>query len=468
MVDIVPDRASMTLAELNAAVHSQPLDVALHRMLFTRCHEAGDELAALAHLIAARAIESCQVQTGLQTGFPTSSQRNTEQQSQSALDLYMVATGYFMKGDYAIAERWYDLVLMLDPNIAAVYQNMVVIHSHFGRPELAEACRSRAYRMQRVFIDPIQHPARQLLILCVGRTMGNIPYEVLLSAEKSQRIKYIIDYADDIEDTLLPAYDLVFNAIGEPDVAAPLAARLSRFLQVCQRPILNHPAQVARTARHLLPQLMAGLDNVQVAGCVRIENQNLTLDQLHQILLEAHVQFPVLLRPLESHGGRGLEQVSDLASLHAQLQTVQSGCYVCSFVSLKDLDGYYRKYRIIYVDRQPFAYHLAISSQWMVHYYTAEMLEHPWKIAQEQLFLQDPCSVLGERAMTAIHEIGQRLDLDYAGIDFTVTPDGQVFIFEANATMLVHRVSAEGPLAHKNSYVQRIADAFETLQQRFE
>jgi len=452
MVNAVPDMASMTVAELNAAVQSDPMNVELHRMLFTRQHEIGDELAALAHLIAARAIESYQ----------------TDRQGKSALDLYMVATGYFMKGDYAIAERWYDLVLILDPAIAAVYQNMVVIHSHFGRHELAEASRSRAYRMQRVFIDPILAPVRQLLILCVGRTMGNIPYEVLLSAEKSQRIKYIIDYADDIEDTQLPAYDLVFNAIGEPDVASPLMERLSRFLQVCQRPVLNHPVQVARTRRHLLPQLMAGLEHVQVAGCVRIDASDLPLDQLNQILVDARVQFPVLLRPLESHGGRGLEQVVDLQSLQLKLQAGSAGCYVCSYVSLKDHDGYYRKYRIIYVDRQPYAYHLAISADWMVHYYTAEMLENPWKIAEEHLFLQDPCAVLGERAMAAIVQIGQRLDLDYAGIDFTVMSDGQVFIFEANATMLVHRVSAEGPLAHKNSYVQRIADAFEALQQRFE
>ena len=44
------------------------------------------------------------------------------------------------------------------------------------------------------------------------------------------RIKYAIDYAADAEDTQLPPFDLVFNAIGEPDVAAPLAGRLARFM----------------------------------------------------------------------------------------------------------------------------------------------------------------------------------------------------------------------------------------------
>ncbi len=442
------DYALCTLVELNSAVILDPLNVALHRMLFTRQHEQGDELAALAHMIAAKAIEAHQ----------------TEHNRQSALDLYLVATGYFMKGDYAIAENWYRLVLMLDDSIAAVYQNMVVIHAYFGRHEEAEICRSRAYQLQRVFVDPILNPERQLLILCVGRTSGNIPYDVLLSAEKSQRIKYIIDYATDIEDTQLPHYDLVFNAIGEPDVAAPLMPRLERFLNNCNRPVMNHPAAVARTQRHLLPELMTGIPNVRVAACCRVESGAIERTALSQILADKQINFPVLVRPIESHGGTGLVKCDDLDSLLEQMRHILSACYISSFTEFVSADGYYRKYRVIYVDRQPYPYHLAISTEWMVHYYTAKMLEHPWKIVEELLFLQDTSVVLGQAAMTALCRIGERLDLDYAGIDFTLMPDGQIFIFEANATMLVHRVNQEGVLAHKNIFVENIANAFERMQ----
>ncbi len=118
----------------------------------------------------------------------------------------------------------------------------------------------------------------------------------------------------------------------------------------------------------------------------------------------------------------------------------------------------------IFVDREPFAYHLAISSQWMVHYFSAEMTAAPWKIDEERRFLEDSRAALGERAMNAIAAIGRRLDLDYAGIDYTVLADGRVLVFEANATMLVHRETNDGVLAHKNVFVQRIVDAFERLQ----
>jgi hypothetical protein len=58
------------------------------------------------------------------------------------------------------------------------------------------------------------------------------------------------------------------------------------------------------------------------------------------------------------------------------------------------------------------------------------------------------------------------MDLDYAGIDFSIMPDGRILIFEANPTMLVHPEKSNGVLAHKNFYVRKILDAFEDLLER--
>lgn len=296
--------------------------------------------------------------------------------------------------------------------------------------------------------------------------MGNIPYEGLLSAEKSQRIKYIIDYADEAEDSRLPPYDLVFNAIGEPDVAVPLTARLTHFLAHCSRPVMNLPETVARTRRHLLKERMAGIAHVQVANCCRIDPGDLSPESLKRLLTEEGIPCPVLVRPAETHGGQGLVCCATLSQISDQLSAGPVAHYLSHFVDTRSSDGFFRKYRVIFVDRQPYPYHLAISSQWMVHYHTSEMTEFPWKIAEERRFLQDMEAVLGKNGMAALIDIGQRLDLDYAGIDFTLLPDGQLFIFEANATMLVHRVSDQGPLAYKNAHIQKIADAFEALQAR--
>ena len=133
------------------------------------------------------------------------------------------------------------------------------------------------------------------------------------------------------------------------------------------------------------------------------------------------------------------------------------------YVDYRSADAYFRKYRVIFIDREPYPYHLAISPHWIVHYDTSEMEEFPWKLAEERRFLENPEAVLGAPGMQALRAIGQRMDLDYAGIDFSLMPDGRLLVFEANPTMLVHPEIIDGPLAHKNAYVRSIYDAFEGL-----
>ncbi len=73
--------------------------------------------------------------------------------------------------------------------------------------------------------------------------------------------------------------------------------------------------------------------------------------------------------------------------------------------------------------------------------------------------------MIGPRAWAAIARIGRQLGLDYCGLDFSILPHGQVLVFEANATMLVHPEDEAGPLAYKNPAVQAIIDAFQTRLQ---
>ena len=57
--------------------------------------------------------------------------------------------------------------------------------------------------------------------------------------------------------------------------------------------------------------------------------------------------------------------------------------------------------------------------------------------AEEARFLTDMPRTLGTRAMAALTAIQSRLALDYAGIDFALSPDGALILFEANATMVI-------------------------------
>jgi hypothetical protein len=432
---------------LERALAADPKDAAAHRAMARAREDRGDALAGLAHLIAAQTLEAHAA--GLPAG--------------STVELCKVATGYFMKGDQASAERWYRLVLLLDPDVAAAHQNLAAIHADRGELAEAEECRRRAYAIQRVFVETVDAPARQLLILCAGRTAGNVPFETLLSSGHSSRIKYVIDFASEEEDRQLAPFDLVFNAIGEPDVAAPLAGRLDRFAARCGRPVLNAPAAVGRTQRQRLADLLGDIADAVLASCSRHERPPQSRAELPERLRRDRMALPVLARPTATHGGQGLVRCESFDALQEALQQIDGPHYLTAFHDTRSGDGHYRKYRMVFVDRIPYAYHLAISTHWMVHYFSADMVTIPWKIEEERRFLDDPAATLGDRAMNAIAAVGQRLDLDYAGVDFAILPDGRAFVFEANATMLVHFERANGELAYRNAHVQRIVDAFESL-----
>jgi hypothetical protein len=173
----------------------------------------------------------------------------------------------------------------------------------------------------------------------------------------------------------------------------------------------------------------------------------------------ARFAYPVLVRPFGSHGGAGLRRAASPAELPA------GDAYIAPFVDFAGADGWYRKYRAIFVDGVVYPYHLAIAPRWLVHYWTAGMDADAARRAEEQRFLADHEAVLGAAAIESLAAIARRLGLDYGGIDFSVLPDGRLLVFEANATMLVH-IEHNPMFAYRNPAVARIGQAFGALLDR--
>src|SRR5450830_815974 len=380
----------------NKTAGNIPMDSISHLAIAESKKVLGDELGALAHLIAVKILDNGKNNV------------NTE----SIQMLCDVATGYFMKGDYEASEYWYRMVIALQPGAAIAYQNLAAIYLNKGLNAEADDYKQQAYLIQRVFVETTSNPARRLLVLCSGRTSGNIALETLLSSGTSVRIKYIIDYASPEEDALLPEFDLVFNAIGDPDVAELMSDRMAYFVNQCDRPLLNHPSRVVCTQRHRLSALMEGIEHVVTSTCTRFEPPFLLGTSLSQSLSSCEINFPVLLRPSESHGGQGLERYESLAQLEAALKHMTQAYYLTTFHDYRSPDGYYRKYRVIFINREPFPYHLAISSHWMVHYFSADMENSHSKVDEEHRFLQDPLAAIGKQAMSALFAIGRQINLD--------------------------------------------------------
>ena len=369
---------------------------------------------------------------------------------------------YILTGDPIAAERHCWLALAVDPDMVVAHQNLASLAAERGEPDQARLHRQRAYTQQNLFVEPSARSERTVLVLTTAEG-GNVPYKYLLPAERYTRINWVIEFSSEGQAASLPDYDVVFNAIGDPDLAGPTRAPLEAFLKVCERPVLNRPDRVARTQRHLLADLLGGLDDLVVPRVSRIGGAQIEDIGLAAGVAQTGLAWPVLVRPIGSHGGKGLTLAEDPDDLDYVAPPRGEGVYVTEFRDFGRDDGLYRKYRMIFVDRRPYPYHLAISDRWLVHYETADMPEHPARIEEERRYLADPEAVIGARAMRAVEEVGRRLDLDYGGLDFSVLPDGSVLVFEANATMLAHPEAEDGSLAHKNPAVFAILSAFQDL-----
>ena len=375
----------------------------------------------------------------------------------SALMLYNLATSFLMTQRTAAAERWYRACLRLDPQLIGAHQNLASIMELDGRRDHARYHRQQAYGRQSMFFDTADGADLTVLILCTEAT-GNVPFEWLLPQNRFNRIRWIMEYARDEQFDALPHFDLVFNAIGDQDVAQAAQASVRRLLQRCDKLLLNYPYSVARTARQSMPTLLGDIKHTLVPQASRVTGADRA--SLADSLRDGGMSFPLLLRPAGAHGGKGLTLCRTFDEVSAY-QAPAGDVHACAFHDFRSADGYYRKYRVIFIDGKPYPYHLAISRNWLVHYASADMLAYPWKLDEERRFLQHPAAVLGWSAMQALRQIGKRLDLDFCGIDFSLLPDGRLLVFEANATMLVHAEEFHAELKFKNHFVQRIFDAFD-------
>jgi hypothetical protein len=111
------------------------------------------------------------------------------------------------------------------------------------------------------------------------------------------------------------------------------------------------------------------------------------------------------------------------------------------------------------IDGALYPLHLAVSADWKVHYFTADMAASAAHRVEERRFLEDMPAVLGDRALEALRRVSQALGLDYAGIDFTLAADGRVLLFEANAAMVVNPPDPDPVWDYRRPAVDRVLDA---------
>jgi glutathione synthase/RimK-type ligase-like ATP-grasp enzyme len=258
----------------------------------------------------------------------------------------------------------------------------------------------------------------------------------------------------------VPPYHVLFNAIGDADRSAPSLERAVAIANASPAAIVNHPAAVLRTGRVEIMQRLRGIRGARLPRTERIPRESLTATAL----LARGFTFPLLLRSPGHHQGDHFAVVATADTVPEIAAGLPgSELLAIEFFDARGADGDVRKYRVVSVDGTLYPVHAAIAPQWKVHYFSSDMADRPEHRAEEERYLSDMAAVVGERAMHALEAICARLELDYCGVDFGLDRDGNVLVFEANATMAVYPPEAGGIWEYRRIAADRIVAAVRAM-----
>jgi hypothetical protein len=300
------------------------------------------------------------------------------------------------------------------------------------------------------------------VLLLVSAAGGNIPASALLDDRYFKTTVLVTEYDD--PKMPLPLHDFVFNSIGDADLCRDGLESACAVLKRTARPVINHPRAVLQTGRAANAERLCGLSHVVTPRMAKLPLRLLRGEDAGVTISEKGFGFPLLLRAPGFHTGRHFIRAETPQSLAAAVAEMPGDdAWLIEELDARDGDGLFRKYRVMIVDRKIYPLHLAISSDWKVHYFTAHMANSPQNRAKDAAFLDDMASTIGPRGMAALDRVRTALALDYGGIDFAVNRGGEILLFEANATMVVYPPLDDPKWAYRRPAVEAVLSAVRAM-----
>jgi hypothetical protein len=140
--------------------------------------------------------------------------------------------------------------------------------------------------------------------------------------------------------------------------------------------------------------------------------------------------------------------------------------FISGFVDYASEDGLFRKYRLAFVEGQPYACHLAIADRWDIWYLNAGMSLSASKRLEEENFMREFDDGFARRHAIALGGVAARIGLDYFTVDCAETIDGSLLVFEADNTAIVHDMDPIELFPYKPPQMRKVFDAFTAMLER--
>jgi tetratricopeptide (TPR) repeat protein len=373
---------------------------------------------------------------------------------------------HFELNELELALQCFRQAVVLNPRDSDSIYWTGSIRQEMGDIPAAEAAYAEAAKIHPLIRRPAaKSPADFRVLALFAPFAGNLPTDYLFGDAAYDTDTLALLAAGEYDaDVLKQGVQVVVNLISDADQAGvllPLAADLADRLG---KPVVNDPRQIQRTTRDAVAVLLQGIPGCRIPQVLRQKaGADLSIATVQATFSSLST---ILTRPVGTHGGDDFEKIEGPAGLTALLaERSDLDRYFIEYIDCRSADGYFRKYRFIFVDGQILPYHLAIADDWKVHYDSTDMADHPWMQQEEAAFLADPATVFDAAHDRAMREIQARIGLDYFGIDCGLDSCGNLVVFEANASMLVHQHNAAFP--YKTPFVQRIKQAFDAMLRKF-
>jgi len=365
------------------------------------------------------------------------------------------------RDDPAGSRKQYEAALGIDPEFPQAHGGMYYALTRLGEFEAAEMHQRKAFGQKSLFANPYRGTAKPIpVLLLVSSTGGNTPIEKLLDDRVFQTYVVVADFYDTAVP--LPEHRIVVNGIGDADAAGQALMAAESLVLLTKAPVLNAPAAVRASGRCENAARLANLPGVISPLTATFAYEQLSGPDGAAVLANHGFTFPLLVRAPGFHMGLHFELVETPAELAAAAGALPGAgrggaeLIAIQYLDARGEDGCVRKYRAMIVDGQLFPLHLAISQHWKIHYFSADMKERPDHRAEEAGFLADMPGFIGAKAIAALESVRAALGLDYGGIDFGLNRQGEVLLFEANATMVVEQPDPDPRWDYRRAAVERI------------
>jgi hypothetical protein len=350
--------------------------------------------------------------------------------------------------------------------------DLSLITQLLGDKQAGIAIQAEVLAFHQLYRSPcsVEKPKLRVLALAADIDMGgNTPIEFLLEGSGIElQTLYVVAGIE--LPVPLPDHDVAIVIASDSEECRVPLRKIERAMSRWPRPLLNPPHLVRNLDRDKLHGLLCGIQGLDIpatAGMSRAQLSELARSDVGLSDFAAGLQFPIIVRPRGSHAGVGLAKIDNSAMIAQYLGDHQEQeFFVSRFVDYAGDDGLFRKYRIVLVDGRPYACHMAVADRWDIWYLNAGMAFSESKRREEERFMCSFESDFALRHQGALTALADRIGLDYFTIDCAENENGDLLIFEADNTAVVHNMDSPELFPYKSPQMRKIFEAFAAMLYR--